>query len=163
MLFEQTGDVQPVSCRNGPTRGLWTARAAEWPGIYLYEIKDRLEQSLGVTVSISTICHTLQFMEFSQQAMHHVAIQQSDAMRARFMAEVSMYNPALLVWIDVVVIGETAWGRQCEGLLSEWFLFCTLLTCGSRLYGWQLQTGQYLLRIACCWAYLEQKRMWGGT
>ena len=47
-------------------------------------------------------------MEFSQQAMHHVAVQQSDAMRARFMAEVSMYNPALLVWIDVVVIGETA-------------------------------------------------------
>ena len=106
-LFEQTGDVRPVSRRNGLTKLLGDCEQLmllkfiiERPGIYVYEIKDRLEQSLGVTVSTSTICRTLQFMECSRQAIRHVAIQQSDTMRAKFMAEVSMYDPAMLVWID---------------------------------------------------------------
>ena len=108
-LFEQTGDVRPVSRRNGLTKLLGDCEQLmllkfiiERPGIYVYEIKDRLEQSLGVTVSTSTICRTLQFVECSRQAIRHVAIQQSDTMRAKFMAEVhvSMYDPAMPVWID---------------------------------------------------------------
>ena len=32
--------------------------------------------------------------------MHHVAIQRSDELRARLMAEVSVYDPMMLVWLD---------------------------------------------------------------
>ena len=32
--------------------------------------------------------------------IRHVALQQSEAMRAKFMAEVSIYDPSMLVWID---------------------------------------------------------------
>ena len=52
-LFEQTGDIWPVSRRNGPTKLLGDCEQLillkfiiEQPGIYLYEIKDRLDQWL---------------------------------------------------------------------------------------------------------------------
>ena len=32
--------------------------------------------------------------------MRHVTLQQSDEQRAWFMAEVSIYNPSMLIWID---------------------------------------------------------------
>ena len=32
--------------------------------------------------------------------MHHVAIQKSNELRARFMAEISVYDPTMLVWLD---------------------------------------------------------------
>ena len=32
--------------------------------------------------------------------MHHVAIQQSESMRAKFMAEISIYDPTMPLWID---------------------------------------------------------------
>ena len=32
--------------------------------------------------------------------MHHIALQQSDAAKARFMAEISVYDPSMLVWLD---------------------------------------------------------------
>ena len=32
--------------------------------------------------------------------MRHVALQQSDEQRGRFMAEVSVYDPSMLIWID---------------------------------------------------------------
>ena len=32
--------------------------------------------------------------------MHHVAIQRSDILRARFMAEISKYDLATLIWLD---------------------------------------------------------------
>ena len=31
---------------------------------------------------------------------HHVAIQRSDELRAKFMAEVSLYDPSMLIWLD---------------------------------------------------------------
>ena len=39
-------------------------------------------------------------MKCTRQAMHHVAIQRSDEKRASFMAEVSLYDPSMLVWLD---------------------------------------------------------------
>ena len=32
--------------------------------------------------------------------MRHVALQQSDEQRGRFMAEVLVYDPSILIWID---------------------------------------------------------------
>ena len=39
-------------------------------------------------------------MGCTRQVIRRVALQQSDALRARFMAEVSVYDPAMFMWID---------------------------------------------------------------
>ena len=46
------------------------------------------------------MCKTLRYMGYTRQAMHHVAIQQSEVCRGRFMAEISMHDPS--IWVDVM-------------------------------------------------------------
>ena len=55
-------------------------------------------------VSEVTICKTLSYMGCTRQAMHHVAIKQSEVCRGRLtcMAEISMYDLSMLVWLDVM-------------------------------------------------------------
>ena len=108
-LFHQTGDVKPVSRdrRNRPRKLLGDFEQLQLlhliirhPGIYLHELQDKLREAFGVTVQSSTICRTLKYMGCTRQVIRHVALQLSEAMRAKFMAEVSMYNPSMLIWID---------------------------------------------------------------
>ncbi len=70
------------------------------PGIYLTEVQSELFARLGTTVSLSTICRTLRYMGCTRQVIQHVALQRNDEMRAKFMAEVSAYDPSMLLWID---------------------------------------------------------------
>ena len=106
-LFHRTGDVQPATRRNGPQKLLGDFEQllllrlilAE-PGIYLYEIQDKLNHLFGVTVSSSTICRTIKFIGCTRQVIRHVAMQRSEALRAKFMAEISSYDPSMFIWID---------------------------------------------------------------
>ncbi len=94
-LFHQTGYVQPAIRRNGPQKLLGEFEQllllrlilAE-PGIYLYEIQDKLNQLFEVTVSVSRICRTIKFMGGTRQVIPHVAMQRSEALRAKFMAQI---------------------------------------------------------------------------
>ena len=54
----------------------------------------------GVHVSAATICRTLRFMGCTRQAIRQIALQQSEVLRAQFMAMVSMYDPRMLIWLD---------------------------------------------------------------
>ena len=106
-LFERTGDVVPVERRNGPRMLMGEFEQLnllrlilENPGIYLQELQDELFDIFGVLVSVSTICRTLKYMGCTKQAMHRVAVQRSDALRAQFIAEISVYDPDMLIWID---------------------------------------------------------------
>ena len=106
-LFRQTGDVKPASRRNGSQRLLGDFEQLRLfqlilrhPGIYLHELQHKLQEAFGVRVHVSTICRTLKFMGCTRQVIRHVALQQSEAMRAKFMAEVSIYDPSMIVWID---------------------------------------------------------------
>jgi len=106
-LFNSTGDVVPRSRRNGPCRLLGQYEQLillrmimENPGIYLSEIQEELCDKFGVEVSAPTICRTLRFMGCTRQRIQRIALQRSDECRARFMAEISMYDPSMLVWID---------------------------------------------------------------
>ena len=106
-MFHQTGDVVPRPRRYGPPRLLGDLEQLvllrlilENPGIYLQEIQDKLLVTFGVEVAVSTICKTLHLMGCSRQKIQHVASQQSAACRAKFMAETSMYDPAMFVWVD---------------------------------------------------------------
>lgn len=106
-LFYQTGDVEPKSQRHGPQKllgdfGQLTLLQIilRHPGIYLSEIREELYVLLGVDVSVPSICRTLKHMGCTRQVMCHVASQRSDTLRAQFMAQVSVYDPSMLVWLD---------------------------------------------------------------
>ena len=106
-LFSQTGDVVSRTRHNGPypildqyQQLILLRWIADVPGIYLSEIQERFLSSFGIICSVSTICRTLKSMGCSRQKIRYIAIQRSDECRAKFMAEISIYDPAMLVWID---------------------------------------------------------------
>ena len=106
-LFQATGDIKPSDRQHGPRtllgefeRMFLFRMILHHPGIYLYEMKEEILRVFGVEVCVSTICRTLKLMKCTRQAMHHVAIQRSDQLRAKFMAEVSLYDPSMLLWLD---------------------------------------------------------------
>ena len=104
--FKQSGEVKPSDYQHGPCKLLNNIEqlALLWiiqdPGLYLHEIQSRLPNDVGKSVSIATICQTLQYMGCIRQVMKHVASQRSDGERARYMAEISKYDPAMIIWID---------------------------------------------------------------
>lgn len=105
--FYQTGDIEPKIGGHGPKKILGGYEQLvllrlilDRPGIYLIELQMSLFNKFGVLVSLPTVCRTLRFMGCTRQSMHHVAIQRSDMLRARFMAEVAMYDPSMLLWLD---------------------------------------------------------------
>ena len=115
--FQRTGDVIPdTRTSNGPPRllqdleQLYLLRLViNNPTIYLHEIQTKLQARFGETVSLSTICNTIHLMGFTRQVVRSVALQQSELMRAKFMAEVSVYSPEMLIWID-----ESGYDRRCS-------------------------------------------------
>ena len=106
-MFQRTGDVKPCSQQHGPRKLLGEFEQVlllrliiNNPGVYLHEIQQEWIARFGVSVSVATFCKTLKYMGCTRQVMRHVALQQSDELRARFMAEVSVYDPSMLIWID---------------------------------------------------------------
>ena len=49
---------------------------------------------------VKTADCTLKFMECTRQVLQHIALQQDQEQRARFMVEVSVYDPSMLLRID---------------------------------------------------------------
>ncbi len=107
-VFQQTGDVRPVDHHHGPHSILGDFEhiiilrlIQERPSIYLEEIRGKLLDLFGSTVSTSTIWRTLHHkMGCSRQVVRYIASQQSELARAQFMAEISVYDPSMLIWID---------------------------------------------------------------
>lgn len=71
----------------------------ENPGMYLKEMKKEL-QARGTYVDESTVCMFLKESRFSRKKMRLVAIQQSEELRARYLAEFALYSPDMLVFVD---------------------------------------------------------------
>ena len=106
-MFQLTGNVKPINYRHGPPKLLGDMEQLVLlrlilnnPGIYLRNLQANLRSRFGVTVDVSTICRTLKFMGCTQQVIERVALQRSDELRAKFMAEVSVYDPSMLLWVD---------------------------------------------------------------
>ncbi len=70
------------------------------PGIYLYEIQRHILEETGTSISLSTLCKFLQKQGFTRQKMTRVAIQRSDELREKFRADISVFSPEMLVFID---------------------------------------------------------------
>ena len=39
-------------------------------------------------------------MGFTWEKIHHIAMQQSELLRAEFMAKISVYDPEMIIWTD---------------------------------------------------------------
>ena len=105
--FWQTGEMQPQAHRNGPAgifgdyeKLILLRIVLAHPGIFLFEIKDMLQEHFGVLVSEITILRALKSMGCTRQVIRQIPIQRSEMMRAKFMAEISVYDPSMLVWLD---------------------------------------------------------------
>lgn len=135
-LLRHTGDVEPEQREYGPQKMLGDLEQLtllhlilDNHGIYLYEIQTKFESLFGARVSTATICRTLRSMGCSCQVMQSVAIQRSDTLRAHFMADVSIYNPMMFVWLDktgcdrrnTLANMDTACPAFLSAIIAYWF------------------------------------------
>ena len=60
-----------------------------------------------VEIDISTICRFLHDCGFTRQKLRHVALQQDQFLRQKFIVDVSLYDPEQLIFID-----ETGFDRR---------------------------------------------------
>ena len=106
-LYRTTGDVSSIQQRHGPCRTLTEQEELtvleiflQNPGIYLKEVQEELFTATGKTVCCSTLCRTAKRLGLSRQKMKRVAVQQSGALRARYMAEIGAFDPDTLLFTE---------------------------------------------------------------
>ena len=67
---------------------------------YLSELQQHLDDTTGTWVHVSTICCTVYCLGYTRKRLQHIALQRSDDLRAQYMAEISLFDPCTLVWVD---------------------------------------------------------------
>ena len=105
-LFAVTGSAEKKSPYLRPFTKTDQSRSATYPrgcsgkpGIYFHELKLEL-QARGTFVDESIVCRFLKASNFSRKQMRKVAVQQPEELRARYVAEISLYRPNTLVFLD---------------------------------------------------------------
>ena len=105
--FLLTGDVKLFAKKNGPSRKLCDYEelflaqlVLSKPGIYLKEIQEELYSKTMHWVDVSTICRSLHKIGMSYQKIKHFSINRCEVKRARFWAEISNFDPNMIVWVD---------------------------------------------------------------
>lgn len=106
-LFNATGSVAPKEHRTGPDRVLTEVEQLTLlqavihdPTMFLHEMQQYLNTNAGIQVHVSTICRTLKRLGFTRQKVQVIALQRSEELRIKFMAEVSVFEPEMFIWID---------------------------------------------------------------
>ena len=101
------GTVEPASQRHGPTPLLTDFEQLtvlqlllDNPNMFLDEIQKELYDITGTIAHISTICRTVHRLGMTRQKLRYVALQQSMDQRVVFMADISMFHPEMIVWLD---------------------------------------------------------------
>ena len=70
------------------------------PGIYLREVQLELQTQLGLNVSQSALCKFLHKTGFTRQRLSTYALQRDECLRSQFAADVSLYSPEMLIFLD---------------------------------------------------------------
>ena len=70
------------------------------PGIKLQEIQEELLNVLSVNIHISNICRFLQRSGFTRQKLRITATQRDEYIRQKYVLEVSIYSPEMLIFLD---------------------------------------------------------------
>ncbi len=106
-LFNTTGSVAPKEHKNGPDKVLTEAEQLTLmqsvihnPTMFLHEMQQLLYATTGRWVHVSTICRTLRHLGVTRQKVQVIALQRSEDLRVKFMAEISAFEPEMLIWID---------------------------------------------------------------
>lgn len=96
-LFERTGEVSPK--KSSHTRILSNydelliiGLLLDNPGFYLAEVCDAIKNILGISISSSTVCRTIQRNGLTHKRIQQIAIQRSGDYRGDFMAEMDFFN-----------------------------------------------------------------------
>ena len=56
--------------------------------------------SLWVHGYVSTICRTVQHLGLTREKMQRIALQCSEELQLQYMAEISMFDPEMIIWVD---------------------------------------------------------------
>lgn len=139
-LFDTTGTVEKKVYISNHMRKLSRSDqlhilelVIENPSIYLHELKLEL-QARGTEVDESTICRFLQQSHFSRKKMRMIAIQQCEELRARYVTEISLYEPDMLVFLDETGSDRKTAMRKFDYSLRGTRCCCTkVLTRGERV------------------------------
>ena len=108
-LFRVTGDVSKrsyplnsnMACKlSKPAQLLILNLIVKTPQIYLREIRKEVSDFMGIDVDVSTICKFLSKNCITRQKMRISALQRDEFIRQRFINDVSVYNPDMLVFLD---------------------------------------------------------------
>ena len=70
----------------------------------LHELKNTLLQSTGTDISTASICKLLHKNSFSHKKLAFRAQQRSDELRAKFVSEMTVYAPEMLIFINETVL-----------------------------------------------------------
>ena len=105
--FHATGTVAPTARKRGPDKLLSDIEQftilqtfIHKPISYLHEVQDQLFEVIGVWVHASIICRMIKEQGFTRKRVCRITLQQSKQLQIQFKAEISMYDPDILVWID---------------------------------------------------------------
>ena len=106
-LFYATGSVDPQVQKRGPDKCLTEFKLFMIlqsliikPTSFLCEIQHQLLCSTGKWVHASTICCTIREQSLTHKRVRTIALQQSEARQIQYMAEISLFHPDMLIWID---------------------------------------------------------------
>ena len=115
-IFHSTGSVDPKKPKTGPAELLTELEQfsilrylIHSPTLHLREVQEKLFEETGTWVSRSSICRTVKKQGFTREKVQYIALQQSEVSRVKYMAEVSVFDPTMLIWID-----ETGSDRRNE-------------------------------------------------
>ena len=68
--------------------------------MYLVELQKKLFDASGTWVHESTICRTIHRIGFSRKKLQHIAYGRSEDLRAKFIADISIFDPHMCLWVD---------------------------------------------------------------
>ena len=105
--YKSTGDVLSVQEKHGPRHKLSDQEELivlqlfwDKPGIYLREVQQELFDITGTWISCATICRTTKRLGLTRQKMRNVAIMRTEVLRAQYVADISIFDPSMLMFVD---------------------------------------------------------------
>ena len=106
-LFLNMGDVTNEHRKPGPLKKLSEAEQLillqilfKNPGIYLDEIKEKLQESSGLSVAHSTICVEVHELELTRQKMSFIMSRRCQDRWAEFLCQVMNVPARMFVFVD---------------------------------------------------------------
>ena len=104
-LYHSTGTVEPSKQHHGPLCLLSEFEQISLlhslvnkPTMYLEELQSQLYERTGKWVHVSTICRTVQHLGLTR--VQRIALQCSEELQLYFNADISMFNPGKIIWVD---------------------------------------------------------------